>query len=309
MASSASRLLAWLTALLCVGCSSLGPGSGPQHVSQAPEPAAEPFRPLLVLPLPALAQGDRKGTKLETLSGRDSSIQDVLLSLFKDSDINLLVDPDVHGTATFDVKGSTVEHAFETLLRTLDLAYEWDGEFLRVRARKREMFTWTCSARRPTSRSAARRAATSPRRRPATPSGTSSRPTSRRSPAARRRSSSTAWPGPSRSRQPSVVRRMRSYLHHILHRLTAQVSIEARLLEVSLKDEFRLGIDWELLPGFFDTKKTGTLANGAIFSQALRPAARRSTSVCSSPTTGRSSSTRSRSRARCGSCRARASRR
>lgn len=268
--------------LIAVSCSTQQPMES-EPLSKAAEPEPQPFRPMLVLPLPSLRSPDKTGTPLETLSGRNTEIRDVLLSLFKDSDINLLVDPDVQGTATFDVKGSTVEKAFETLLRTLDLAYEWDGEFLRVSTKERETFYVDLLGEDPQQLSAS-------------PSANPNSGSSAGGGGGSGAGDLSTWDGITEDLEkiaegqssllinpqagtiqveaaPSVVARVRNYLHHTVARLSAQVSIEARLLEVSLKNEFRLGVEWNLLPGFFDTKNLGTLAGGSMVNQTLRSGA------------------------------------
>jgi len=258
-----------LLALSTLSCSVFGPGAPAAPNALEREPEAPGFRPMLVLPLPSLAEPDKHGTPLTKLSGRDSAIADVLLALFKDSNINLLIDPDVTGTATFDVKGTTVENAFESLLRTLDLAYEWDGEFLRVRTKKRELFHLDMLEASGTLGGAAGGGSGS----------SSSSITEGTSPweqieedlqkivgdgsiLVNRRAGTIEIEA-----TPSRVARARQYIDDVMRRITNQVSLEARILEVRLNDEFRLGVNWQILPGLLDTKKTGTLPGGAVLAQ------------------------------------------
>ena len=106
-------------------------------VIEAPRPS---FQPMLLIPLPELAGEENQGARLESFVGRDTQVQEILLSMFRDSDINILLDEDVSGSLTFDIKNTTVESAFEALLRSLDLSYEWDGSFLRVQRMVRRSF-------------------------------------------------------------------------------------------------------------------------------------------------------------------------
>ncbi|MCU0867183.1 MAG: tetratricopeptide repeat protein [Planctomycetes bacterium] len=50
-------------------------------------------------------------------------------------------------------------------------------------------------------------------------------------------------------------------------RANKQVSLEARVLEVRLNDEYSLGVNWSLLPGLFNSNKTGLAAGGGVVSQ------------------------------------------
>ncbi len=287
MNPTAKQSLLLVLVLCSMSCTMQQQQSEKPQLSHSAEPEPDPFRPMLVLPLPSLQTSGRPGTPLATLTGRDADIRDVLLSLFKDSDINLLVDSDVQGTATFDVKGSTVEKAFETLLRTLDLAYEWDGEFLRVRTKERETFYVDLLGQDPRQIGGSSGSASG--------GGTTSRGGSSGGSGLGGDDLST-WDGIQEDLEkiaeaqasllinplagtievegaPSVVARVRNYLNLTVPRLSAQVSIEARLLEVSLNSEFRLGVEWSLLPGMFQTNNLGTLAGGAMVNQTLRSGA------------------------------------
>ena len=118
-------------AMLATACSTAGSASEP--VADYEVGAAAPvYQPMLVVPLPELTQASAPiGSPMEALQARQTSLGDVMMALFKDSDINIVISPDVQAyECTFDIKQSTVEQAFEALLESLDLAYEWDGNFL-----------------------------------------------------------------------------------------------------------------------------------------------------------------------------------
>ena len=202
----------------------------------------------------------------------------MLLSLFRDSDVNLMIDPSITATATFDVKNTTVEEAFEAVLRSADLAYEWDGSFLRVRPLERQIFdvdvpnnTGVAIGQQAGANAAAGGGA----------GAGAGGGAGEADPWSRIESDVTqlvSEPGlvlvnemagtVTVEASPSSVERVRNYLERNVRRITNQVSLEARVLEVSLDDEFRLGVNWSLLPGFFKTDELGTLDSGAIVSQA-----------------------------------------
>ena len=102
MASKSALFGSLPLALLACGA----PGRAPD-ASFKDRPAPLQFKPLLVMPLPQLEPEQPRGTPLATLSGRETPVRDVLLALFKDSSINLFVDPDVAGNATFDIKATS----------------------------------------------------------------------------------------------------------------------------------------------------------------------------------------------------------
>ncbi len=241
-----------------------------QDASLEPQPQALAYEPMVVVPLPVPLSAQVRGNPLAALSARATPVQDLLLTLFKDGNVNLVVDPTVTGTATFDIKGTTVEHAFEVMMQSLDLAYRYEGDFLIVAPRERRIFDVDLLANAISAASGTSGA-----------SGASggdggevvdvwaALTTDLQEILGER---GTAVLNPTAGTvhvdaTPQGVARVRDYLGHLFERLTAQVSLEARVLEVRLDDEFRLGVNWALLPGFFNTNEAGTLPGGAILGQ------------------------------------------
>ena len=224
------------------------------------------YQPMLIEVLPDLRELRVPGVALESMVARDASITDLLLTLFKDSNINLLVDEDVQtGTVTFDIKSSTVEELFEAMLHSLDLAYEWDGSFLRIRSRERRTFEVDLL------------------------SGTTGGGGGGASGGVSGGNQTDLWGDVELAMRslagdagevlvnrtagtvhveasPSRIARMAEFISTLERRATEQVSIEARILEVRLSDEFRLGVNWRLLPGVFNSSKTGLAEGGGIVS-------------------------------------------
>jgi len=233
------------------------------------------YQPMLVVPLPALQTGVApEGRQVEALQARRSPIGDVLLALFKDSDINLLIDPQVQATdCTFDIKKSTIEEAFDALLQSQDLGYEWDGSFLRVSTQVRD--TVHVDIMDTSSASAGASKSSSP-----TGSGNSSgggasafwdelqsslpNLLGEGSSFVINRTASTVHV----EARPSGVGRLREYVGTTTHRANQQVSLEARILEVRLSDQYSLGVNWSLLPGLFNSNKVGQAGAGAVLRQA-----------------------------------------
>ena len=74
----------------------------------------------------------KKPDQLLSFSLNNANIQETLLALSKESGHNIIVDPDVGGTVTVDLKKVTVKEALDSLLIPLGLKYEERGKFVRV---------------------------------------------------------------------------------------------------------------------------------------------------------------------------------
>ncbi|MEE9514662.1 MAG: secretin and TonB N-terminal domain-containing protein [Candidatus Brocadiales bacterium] len=74
----------------------------------------------------------RRPEKLYTLSVRNASIADILLSFSRESKENIVVDPDVRGKVTADLKDVTITQALDALLIPLNLDYHMESGFIRV---------------------------------------------------------------------------------------------------------------------------------------------------------------------------------
>ena len=70
--------------------------------------------------------------KLYTLAVRDADVREVLLTLGKKTDLNIVFGPDVKGTMTVDLKRVTLEEALNSLLGPIGLEYAREGNFIRV---------------------------------------------------------------------------------------------------------------------------------------------------------------------------------
>lgn len=280
-------LLVVATTIAATACTTAGSASPPSLDHQ--EGAAPPvFQPMLLVPLPSLqGDGTPAGRPMEALQARATPLGDVLLALFKDSDINLVVDPAVQALpCTFDIKRSTVEESFESLLESLDLGYEWDGNFLRVQNVVRDtvlvdlMDASAASsgggANGGNSNGGAANGGGNGGGSGASTGGGSSQGSfwdeiEESLPSLLGEGSSfvinrTASAIHVQAR-PSGVRRLREIVGTTMERANKQVSLEARVLEVRLDNEYSLGINWSLLPGLFNSNKTGLAGSGAVVGQ------------------------------------------
>jgi MSHA biogenesis protein MshL len=89
-----------------------------------------------------LEEGQIPKEKVYSLSVRDADLKEVLFAFSKDNGINIIVDPDVFGKVTVDLKKVTMAAALEALLKPLDLDYRQEGNLIRVSRPKMETRTY-----------------------------------------------------------------------------------------------------------------------------------------------------------------------
>ncbi len=262
-----SRLIAVLALTLLSACHAAPEqvlGGQPVDIEALkyfPEALRDEFLPMVVAPAPALGSRAAPRTPLATLAGRDVPIKDIILSLFSDSDLNVLIDTDINGTATFDIKSTTTEDAFASLLRYLDLAYAVEGDFVRIGRRERRTFNVDLidasgiggGSSTATQGNIWEQIATdldvlmpdedellvSPM-------------------------SGTVEVGAS----PSTVGRVAAYLSNLTSRVTNQVSLETRILEVNLNEDYKLGVDFSIFDGWLSSDLIGNVEPGVIAGQS-----------------------------------------
>lgn len=277
-----------LITLLPLACSEL---QGRVKTGNLEDEGLAAFRGVGVATLPERFDVEASGdARVEAFSARDADLRDTLLALFKDSEVNLLVESAVGGTASFDIKAASLEETFEALLESYDLAYRWDGDFLRVEGSEVRVFDVDYPGQDAAqlggigggmagsgdpSQGGGQVGAMGAGMGSGTGAGGGTDFWDRLESdletiaegssniVVNRRLGTVAIDG-----KPRVVRRVGDYIEASRRRATRQVSIEARIVEISLKNEFRAGVDWSILPGVFNTSRTGTLPGGAILGQS-----------------------------------------
>ncbi|OHB87889.1 MAG: pilus (MSHA type) biogenesis protein MshL [Planctomycetes bacterium RIFCSPHIGHO2_12_FULL_52_36] len=70
--------------------------------------------------------------RVYSLFVRDADIRDVLQGFSKEGKVNIIVDPDVSGKVTLDLKDVTMAQAMDALLSPMGLEYRVDSGFIRV---------------------------------------------------------------------------------------------------------------------------------------------------------------------------------
>ncbi len=272
---SSTRSLSAVAAMIAASACSTSGGASPPRLDHEDGAGAPSYQPMLVVPMPSLQSvGPAAGRPMDALQARATPLGDVLLALFKDSDINLVIDPAVQATeCTFDIKRSTVEQTFEALLESLDLGYQWDGSFLRVQPTVEATITVDLMSGGGGGGGGGSGGESS--------SGGSSGGSD---------SGGNFWEDLEASlpevlgegssfvinktasaihvqTRPSGLRRLQAIVGTTMLRANKQVSLEARVLEVRLENEHSLGINWALLPGLFNSGKTGLATGGSVVAQ------------------------------------------
>ena len=126
----------------------VGPQSPPQAslqpekvtVSLAPPQVREKLEGLTVSPI---EEDTKEPEKAYTLSFRKADVHEVLTILNRESKLNFIIDPDVKGEVTVDLREVTLGKALDSLLVPLGLQYKRDANFIRISPVKMQtrMFT------------------------------------------------------------------------------------------------------------------------------------------------------------------------
>ncbi len=125
----------FLVLSLALGCASLPDKERaklPPQKAEAAKPQAAPEEKLKELVIPQMEEAKKVPEKLFSIYARDSSIQDVLLAFSKESDLNMIMDPDMNGKVTVDLKRVTLKEALDTILSPMGWTYRINGKFIKV---------------------------------------------------------------------------------------------------------------------------------------------------------------------------------
>lgn len=131
---------------LTLGCGTSGVSQKPSPPLETPkvravEPSIPRERPPEKMPELVISQVEEEKKvpeKIFSLTLRDANIREVLFSLSQQVDYNVIVDPEVSGRTTVDLKSVTLEEALDSLLTPLNLEYKIEKKFIRVTSRKLE---------------------------------------------------------------------------------------------------------------------------------------------------------------------------
>ena len=130
-----SLFIIFLSLLFAIGCASPPKKEQPKPSAQLKEttlPQPAPEVTLRELVIPQKEEAKKVPQKLFSFFARDASIQDVLLSFSRESDLNIVIDPEVSGKVTIDLKRVTLREALDAILFPLGWTYHIDGRFIQI---------------------------------------------------------------------------------------------------------------------------------------------------------------------------------
>jgi len=154
--STRDNRFGWVAALvLALGilpaCASGGSSPEPSTTSppanppswDAPQDSAWSAGPVMTeAPALALEESlDESGydpNKTYELRVRDTDVRAVLLAIARESDLSIVIEPDVIGAVTHDIKGVSLPVLLDSLLEPLDLEYRVEAGVLKIRGRTME---------------------------------------------------------------------------------------------------------------------------------------------------------------------------
>lgn len=241
----------------------------PSQTGQAP-----PLRPLAVTQLDERRQeSDLDSPRPVTITLSDPTpISDLLLMLVRDTRLSVVADPDVQGTFRGDLKDVTLRQALEMILQPHGLDYSVQGNLIRVFKRRFETRRFDLNyvvTRRSGLRTLAASNAITPSGAPGVNPGrqsggqgssaevtgtddgdifsdVSAGVQTLLSPAGRFNMDKKAALLQATD-YPDRLDQIQLYLEAVQNRATRQVQIQAKVIEVTLSDEFSAGINWNLV--------------------------------------------------------------
>jgi MSHA type pilus biogenesis protein MshL len=104
----------------------------PSQKVEAPKSQPPPEEKLKEIVVPQMEEAKKVPDRLFSLYARDSNIQDVLLAFSKESELNMVIDPELTGKVTIDLKRVTLKEALDAILTPLGWTYHVTGKFIRV---------------------------------------------------------------------------------------------------------------------------------------------------------------------------------
>jgi len=125
----------FLILLLVMGCASPPKKEReklPMQQVGATQPQASREEKLKEIVVPQMEEAKKVPDRLFSIYARDSNIQDVLLAFSKESELNMVIDPELNGKVTIDLKRVTLKEALDAILFPLGWVYHIDGKFIKI---------------------------------------------------------------------------------------------------------------------------------------------------------------------------------
>src|SRR4030043_563317 len=128
-------LLIFLSLSWLVGCATAPTKERvklPSQHAEAAKPQPPPEEKLKELVVPQMEEAKKVPDKLFSIFARDSNIHDVLLAFSKESELNIVIDPELIGKVTIDLKRVTLKEALDTILFPLGWTYRIEDRFVKI---------------------------------------------------------------------------------------------------------------------------------------------------------------------------------
>lgn len=128
-------LIGLITLIGMIGCASPPKKDRTPLPSQKVEPSKPqppPEEKLKELIIPQREEAKKVPEKLYSFFARDSNIQDILLAFSKESEYNVVIDPELTGKVTIDLKRVTLTEALDAILFPLGWTYRIEGKFIKI---------------------------------------------------------------------------------------------------------------------------------------------------------------------------------
>jgi MSHA biogenesis protein MshL len=127
--------ISFLSLLLAVGCASPPKKERaklPSQIAEPTKPQPPPEEKLKEIVVPQREEAKKIPEKLYSFFARDSNIQDVLLAFSSESEFNIVIDPELSGKVTIDLKRVPLKEALDAILSPLGWTYRIDGKFIKI---------------------------------------------------------------------------------------------------------------------------------------------------------------------------------
>lgn len=121
--------------LILIGCASPPKKERPALPLQKIEskkPIEQKEEKLKELLLPQKEEYKKVPEKLYSLYARDFNVQDILLAFSKETDYNIIIDPELTGKVTIDLKKVTLKEALNAILTPLGWTYRIEDKFIKI---------------------------------------------------------------------------------------------------------------------------------------------------------------------------------
>ncbi|MDY6863941.1 MAG: secretin and TonB N-terminal domain-containing protein [Thermodesulfobacteriota bacterium] len=118
--------------LMLMGVTPLEGAEKKFDITTSQQPQRHVKKKLEELTVSHIKKGLKSPEQLYTLSFRKADIHEILTVLSRKIKLNIIIDPDVKGNVTVDLKDVTLNNALNSILTPLRLQYKMDDNFIRV---------------------------------------------------------------------------------------------------------------------------------------------------------------------------------